>query len=461
MAHQPHQTQQESKQLELLQKTLERCSTISLFKERFAAAGFDPSSVRSLSDLSRAPFVTKDDLRAQAPYGMLAVPLSELRGIHMSSGTAGRATLSAYTEHDLAAWRDCVSQAFAAAGTTANDVVQVGFDYGLFTGGAGFHAGAQACGATVVPLGDTDPSRAVQLMHSLGTTVLACTPSYALQLADAAADAGLSPSRDFKLRVGLHGAEPFSEALRSQLETIWGYKVLDIYGLTEVMGPGVAYETFERDGLHLVPGHFLAEIIDPESTKPVPAGQWGELVLTTLQREACPLIRYRTGDITRFLPDTAHAGKTGGAGSAGSAGSMDSAGSTEGAIGTVGTSAASCQRIDRIQGRTDDMLILGGINVFPSQLAQVLSSFEGVSNVHQLELDRRGGRDTATLKVEIDPGFVLDSVGAVERLQAGIAVGLKAELLTSIRVKLVEPRSIPRSAGKVQHVIDLRKDGAQ
>ncbi len=422
----PHE-QIEQIQLEGIKQTAVRCyENIPFYRKSFDDAGFDPRSIESFDDLARAPFVTKQDLRDNAPYGMLAVPLSEVREVHMSSGTTGVATLGAYTSHDIEIWRECFGRGLVFANADENDVCQICYGYGLFTGGLGAHYGSMWSGATVIPISAGNTERQVRTLRDLGTTILECTPSYAMHIADTAIEMGLDPARDFHLRAGIHGAEPFSDAFRADLERKLDYKVLDIYGLTETMGPGVAVECMEQDGLHLAEDHFYAEIINPATGEVLPDGEWGELVITTTDREASPVVRYRTRDITRIIPGECPCGCT-------------------------------HRRIDRLHGRTDDMLIIRGVNVFPSQIEDVMKHFDEVSSWYQIELDTRGSLDVVTLKVETNPNFPLDSIGAVEGLQGKIQSALKTALSVGIKVKLVEPKSIPRSEGKAKRVIDLRK----
>ena len=423
----PHEKLEEM-QLEGVRRTLVNCyEHIPFYKRSFDEAGFDPYHLASLDDLANAPFVTKQDLRDAAPYGMLAVPLSDVREVHMSSGTTGVATLGAYTQHDLDFRSDCFARGIRFAGGGANDVVQVAYGYGLFTGGLGAHYGALASGATVIPTSAGNTERQIRILREMGTTILCCTPSYAMHIADTALEMGLDPSRAFHLKAGIHGAEPFSDNFRAELERKLGYKVLDIYGLTETMGPGVACECLEQDGLHLAEDHFFAEIIDPATGKRLPDGEWGELVLTTLDREASPVVRYRTRDITRILPGECPCGCT-------------------------------HKRIDRLHGRTDDMLIIRGVNVFPSQIEDVMKTFDQVSSWYQIEVgtDERS-LDVVTLKAEANPDFDFDQTGAIEALQRQISARLKTDLSVGVKVRIVEPKSISRSTGKAKRVIDTRK----
>lgn len=421
----PHD-QIEVLQLEGIKKTAVQCyEKIPFYKKSFDEAGFDPYSISSLDDVKKAPFVTKQDLRDAYPYGMLAVPLSEVREIHMSSGTTGVATVGAYTEHDLDFWGECFARGIRYADGGPNDVAQIAYGYGLFTGGLGAHYGAKAAGCTTIPISAGNTERQIRVMREMGSTILCCTPSYAMHIADTAISMGIDPAREFHLRAGIHGAEAFSDNFRKELEKKLNYKVLDIYGLTETMGPGVAVECLAQQGLHIAEDHFLCEIIDPATGAVLPDGEWGELVITTLDREASPVFRYRTRDITRILPGSCPCGRT-------------------------------HRRIDRIHGRTDDMLIIRGVNVFPSQIENVMETFDEVSSWYQLELTTKNYLDVVTLKAEVNPDFDFDSTGAIENLQNRIQAALKTALSVGVKVRLVEPLSLPRSEGKAKRVIDKR-----
>ena len=345
--------------------------------------------MKSLDDLSRAPFVTKQDLRENYPYKMFATPLSEVREIHMSSGTTGVATVGGYTEHDLKIWGDCFARGIEYANGGVDDIVHVCYGYGLFTGGLGAHYGGLAAGSTVIPMSAGNTERQIRVLKEMGSTIICCTPSYAMHIADTALAMGIDPARDFHLRAGIHGAEAFSDNFRAELERKLNYHVLDVYGLTETMGPGVAIECWEQQGLHLAEDHFYAEIIDPNTGELLPDGEWGELVLTTVDREATPVVRYRTRDITRILPGECPCGRT-------------------------------HRRIDRLHGRTDDMLIIRGVNVFPSQIENVMKTFSQVSSWYQIELTRKNHLDVVTLKAEVAPGFDFDEISSIEQLQRNI-----------------------------------------
>ena len=424
----PHE-QIEEIQLAGIKKTVIDCyEHIEFYKKSFDEAGFDPYSVGSLDDVARMPFVEKQDLRDAYPYGMLAVPLKDVREIHMSSGTTGVATVGAYTEHDLKIWGECFARGVEYAGGDENDVMHVAYGYGLFTGGIGAHYGGVAAGCTTIPMSAGNTERQIRVLREMGSTILCCTPSYAMHIADAALEMGLDPARDFHLRAGIHGAEPFSDNFRRDLERKLNYRVLDVYGLTETMGPGVALECWEQQGLHIAEDHFYPEIINPETGEVLPDGEWGELVLTTLDREASPVVRYRTRDITRIIPGQCPCGRT-------------------------------HRRIDRIHGRTDDMLIIRGVNVFPSQIEDVMKTFPQMSSWYQIEVDTdHRSLDIVTLKAEPNPDVDLDSMASVERLQRQISAAMKAALSVGVKVKLVESKTIPRSEGKAKRIVDLRKE---
>lgn len=422
----PHE-EIEALQLERLKTTCISCyENIQFYKDLFDEAGFDPYKIETLEDIQKAPFTTKQDLRDQYPYGMFAKPVSEVKEIHMSSGTMGVATVSGYTEHDLDIWGESFARGIHYANGTPEDIAHVCYGYGLFTGGLGAHYGGLRAGCMTIPMSAGNTERQINVLRTMGSTILCCTPSYAMHIADTALEMGIDPKKEFKLRAGIHGAEPFSDNFRAELEEKLNYKVLDVYGLTETMSPGVAIECWEQDGLHLAEDYFLAEIIDPATGEVLPDGEWGELVLTTLSKEASPAVRYRTRDITRILPGTCKCGRT-------------------------------HKRINRLHGHTDDMLVIRGVNVFPSQIEHVMETFPEVASWYQIELTTKKALDKVILKLEVNPEFDLDQVAAVEKLQKDIRARLKDRLQIGIDVKLVEPKSIPRSEGKAKRVIDLRK----
>ncbi len=421
----PHQ-QIEDLQLERLKKILVYCyERIPFYKQKFDEAGFDPSSCETLEDITRAPFTTKQDLRDNYPFGLFAVPMSEVREIHMSSGTMGVATVSGYTQHDLETWGECFARGIEYAGGDENDVLHVSYGYGLFTGGLGAHYGGLTQHCTVIPISAGNTRRQIEVLKNMGSSIICCTPSYAMHIADTCVEMGVDAKTELHLKAGILGAEPVSDTMRHEIERKLNMQMYDIYGLTETMGPGVAIECDKQEGLHLAEDYFLAEIIDPVTLQPLPDGEWGELVITTLDKEASPVVRYRTRDITRIIPGECKCGRT-------------------------------HRRIDRLHGRTDDMLIIRGVNVFPSQIEDVMKHFPQVASWYQIELRSKNALDLVTLKVEVEPDFPFDEIGAIEKLQKRIKAELKTMLQIGIEVQLVEPKSIPRSEGKAKRVIDLR-----
>ncbi|MEI7813198.1 MAG: phenylacetate--CoA ligase [Coriobacteriia bacterium] len=417
----------ESLQLERLKSLLVRVyDNVPAYRAKFDAADFDVASLKSLDDLRRVPFTVKDDLRAAYPYGLFAAPLRDIVRVHSSSGTTGQITVVGYTQGDIDRWADLMARTFASGGVTPDDVVQITYGYGLFTGGLGAHYGSERLGALTVPVSGGNTRRQVQILKDFGVTVLACTPSYALLIAETALEMGIDV-RDLPLRVGVFGAEPWSENMRKQIERAMGITAIDIYGLSEVMGPGVASECVHQDGLHVFEDHFLIEILDTETLMPVPDGEYGEVVFTTLTKEGIPVVRYRTRDISRIIPGSCACGRT-------------------------------FRRMERITGRTDDMLIIRGVNVFPSQIEQVLAGVAGVAPHYQLVLTKRGSLDHVQVQVEVSPDFGFDEVRELERLQRTVKGQIESALAVSIEVKLVEHKSIARSEGKAKRVVDLRSE---
>jgi phenylacetate-CoA ligase len=415
-------------QIERLQSTLNRARrNVAFARQAFERAGVKVEEVRRLADLAALPFTTRADLRAAYPYDMFAVPLRDIVRIQCTSGTSGRPVVVGYTPNDVRAWSECVARVLAAGGVTEHDVVQVAYTYGLFSGGLGFHYGAERVGASVVPASTGSLERQVMIMRDFKTSALACTPGYALALAGALADAGIEAG-SLSLRAGFFGAEPWSEALRAQLESRLGIRAMDTYGLTEVLGPGVAFECEERRGLHVNEDHFIAEVIDPVTLAVRRPGEAGELVLTTIAKEGFPLVRYRTGDLTALDPAPCPCGRT-------------------------------LARIARIQGRIDDMINLGDVKVFPSQVEEVIAATEGVEPHYELIVDRVDGIDTLEVRVEIAedmPG--VDEVRAIERLKERIARKLAASLAIPAKVTLAEPKSLARAVeGKLKRVVDRRQ----
>lgn len=405
-----------SLQLSRLQATLQRAyANVPITRTAFDAAGVHPDDVKHLDDVQRLPFTTKADLRAGYPFGMFAVPREQVLRLHASSGTTGKPTVVGYTAGDLSMWAHLMARSLFAAGTRAGDVVHVGFGYGLFTGGLGFHAGAERLGCTVVPVSGGMTQRQVKLIEDFGATTVCMTPSYMLQVLDEYRAQGRDPGQSC-LRTGVFGGEPWTNAVRMELEGALGIKAVDCYGLSEVIGPGVAMECVEtQDGLHIWEDHFLAEVIDPETGAVLPDGQMGELVLTSLTKEAMPVVRYRTRDLTRLLPGTAR----------------------------------SMRRMEKVLGRSDDMIILRGVNVYPSQIEEQVLGIRGLSPHFQIELSRWGRMDAMAVIVEAaDAGR--------EALGAMLARRVKQALGITVQVRVGVPGSVPRSAGKAVRVVDLR-----
>lgn len=422
----------EALQLRRLKAVLERVyHLVPFYRRHLDQAGIKPEDLRSLSDLERFPFTTKQDLRDHYPFEMFAVPMEQVVRLHASSGTTGKPTPVAYTARDLDTWGELMARVLAAGGVHRGDIVHVAYGYGLFTGGLGFHYGVERLGATVIPVSGGQTRRQIMLIQDFGPTVLCCTPSFALYLAEVGREMGVDFAKT-RLKVGFFGAEPWSEAMRQEIEARLHLDALDIYGLSEIIGPGVGVECLEaKQGLHLFEDHFLPEIIDPVTLKPLPPGETGELVLTTLTKEAFPLIRYRTRDVTSLDYTPCRCGRT-------------------------------LARIRRIQGRSDDMLIIRGVNVFPSQIEAVLMEIPGVAPHYQLIVDREEHLDTLEVAVEVDDTVFSDEVKEMQRLAQKIEGRLKDYLSVSVKVRLVEPRTIPRSEGKAQRVVDRRpKEGGK
>jgi phenylacetate-CoA ligase len=399
---------------------------VAFYRERMEALGVSPADIRALSDIAKLPFTTKDDMRDTFPYGLLACPASQIEEIHMSSGTTGVPVVDAYTRKDIDIWGECMARTLAGAGGTKNDTVQNCYGYGLFTGGLGAHYGAKYLGANLIPMSSGNTARQLQVMQAFGSTILTCTPSYALYMAEEAADAGID-LRKLPLNKGCFGAEPWSENMRREIEARFSMKAYDIYGLTEIIGPGVAFECSAQDGLHINEDLFYPEIIDPDTGKPLPDGEKGELVFTTLTKEGTPLLRYRTRDVTFFITEPCSCGRT-----------------------TV--------RMHRLFGRTDDMLIVRGVNVFPSQIEHALIEIEGTEPQYLIILSRDESHlDEIELQVEVKKEFFSDETKNLESLRDKIANVMKSRLQIGVKVKLVEPKTIERSIGKAKRVIDNRK----
>lgn len=414
---------------ERLRKTVELVyQNVALYRERMDAKGVKPEDIQSVDDLKLLPFTEKTDLRDTFPFGLLATSKENIVRIQGSSGTTGKPIVSGYTENDVQVWSDMVARAMAAVGVGEDDIVQVCYGYGLFTGGLGAHQGATEVGAMVVPMSSGNTQRQIMMMSELGSTVLCCTPSYAAYLGEAVRDAGLVPKKDIKLKAGLFGAEPWTEGMRQHIEELLGIDACDIYGLTEIAGPGVAFECLEKNGAHVNEDHVIAEIIDPVTGEQLPYGEAGELVFTTITKTGMPMLRYRTHDICTLHPETCKCGRT-----------------------TV--------RMGRITGRTDDMIIVRGVNVFPSQIETVLVKTHGVAPHYQLIVDRVNNSDTLEVKVEMtEEIFALtDSLSEMQRLQKYIADQIKSVVGIQAKVTITAPKSLPRSEGKAKRVFDNRK----
>jgi len=417
----------EAIQLRRLQTTVERVyANVPFYRKQFKEAGVTPADIKSLKDLARLPFTTKQDLRDNYPYGMFATPMDNVVRIHSSSGTTGQATVVGYTARDIETWAELMARSLMAGGATRNDIVHNAYGYGLFTGGLGAHYGAEKLGASVIPVSGGNTKRQIIIMKDFGPTILTATPSYSLHLAETAEEMGIS-FRDLKFKFGIFGAEPWSETMREEIEQKLDLVAVDIYGLSEIMGPGVSIECHEaKKGLHVFEDHFIPEIIDPQTLKPLPYGETGELVFTTVTKEAFPVVRYRTRDITSLNPEPCICGRT-------------------------------HLRMKRVTGRCDDMLIIRGVNVFPSQIETVLMQNDGVTPHYQLVVDREGSLDVLTVMVEVGEKLFSDEVKQLQATEKSIRKNIKELLGVSATVKLVEPKAIARSQGKAVRVIDNRK----
>lgn len=398
---------------------------VEFYRGSFADAGVGLDDLETLEDLAKFPFITKQDMRDAYPFGLFARKNEDVARIHASSGTTGQATIVGHTATDLKNWGNCFARGIAMVGGSDASTIQVSYGYGLFTGGLGAHAGGEAIGCTVIPTSSGNTKRQIQMMKDLGTDILACTPSYALLIADTAIEMGYDPASEFKISAVICGAEPASENMRQEIADKLGVQYCDVYGLSEIMGPGVAMECAKRGGLHIAEDQFYCEIVDPETLEVLPDGQWGELVITTLTRECTPLIRYRTRDVTRIVSEPCACGRT-------------------------------HRKIDRLRGRTDDMLIIRGVNVFPSQIEQVITEFPEIATQYQIILTNDGVLDRVELRVETVPEFPIDEVRKLEDLKSRLASELKSNLQIAVNIKLVEPKSIERSEGKAKRIIDNR-----
>jgi len=417
----------EALQLKRLRDLVDRVySRVPFYRQKLTEAGYKPGDIRTLGDLARLPFTAKDDLRDNYPFGLFAVPMDRVVRIHASSGTTGKPTVVGYTRRDIDTWSELMARTLSAGGTTSRDIVHNAYGYGLFTGGLGAHYGAEKIGAAVIPMSGGNTKRQILIMKDFGSTILLSTPSYALNIAEVMAEEGVSPAA-LRLKCGLFGAEPWTEGMRREIERKLKISALDIYGLSEVIGPGVASECIEeKRGLHVFEDHFIPEIIDPETGTVLPHGEAGELVFTTLTKEAFPVLRYRTRDISRLILTPCGCGRT-------------------------------LLRMERISGRTDDMLIIRGVNVFPSQIEAVLMEVEGVEPHYQLIVTREGTLDVLEVQVEVNESIFTDEIKGLERLARRVEEDIKDLLGVSCKVRVVEPKTIQRSEGKAKRVIDHRK----
>ncbi|OGP80396.1 MAG: phenylacetate--CoA ligase [Deltaproteobacteria bacterium RBG_16_64_85] len=417
----------EALQVKRLREQVDRVyATVPFYRAKLSEAGFKPGDIRKLSDLAKLPFTDKNDMRDTYPFGMFAIPMERVVRIHASSGTTGKPVVVGYTRRDIDTWSELMARTLCCGGATSGDVVHNSYGYGLFTGGLGAHYGAEKIGATVIPMSGGNTKRQIMIMQDFGSTILLCTPSYALNIAEVMAEEGIDPGK-LRLKCGMFGAEPWSESMRKEIEKKLKISALDIYGLSEVIGPGVSSECLEeKHGLHISEDHFLPEIINPETGNAMPYGETGELVFTTVTKEAFPVIRYRTRDISKLIPTPCSCGRT-------------------------------LVRMERISGRTDDMLIIRGVNVFPSQIEAVLMDVEGVEPHYQLIVSREGSLDVLEVQVEVNESIFSDAIKGLEALSRRIEHDIKDLLGVSCKVKLVEPKTIQRSEGKAKRVIDKRK----
>jgi len=412
-------------QIERLQSTLNRVyRSVPYYKQLFDEKGIIPEEINSMEDLRQIPFTTKATLRDNYPYGMFAVSLREVVRIHSSSGTTGKPTVVGYTRNDLKHWSELMARVLVAAGVTKDDNVQIAFDYGLFTGGFGFHYGAELIGASVVPTSLAAPEKQIHIMRDYKTTVLACSPSFALAIAEKVKELKIDPN-ELVVRIGIFGSEPWSEKMRETLQSTLYFDAFDTYGLSEIMGPGVASECTEKNGLHLFEDHYIGEIINPDTGEVLPHGQSGELVLTTITKEAMPMIRFRTGDITSFINTPCPCGRT-------------------------------SIRISRFSGRSDDLIIVHGIKLFPSQVETILTQVEHTEPHYQLIIEREGGMDELEIQVEVSENIAFDEVKTLMKIQEEIKERIFKEFGIHVKVKLVEAKTFARQGGKIRRVIDRR-----
>ena len=413
-------------QSERLLETIERVYyNVPWYRSKMQEQSLGPEHIQSLDDLKHLPFTTKQDLRDNYPFGLFALPMSEIIRLHASSGTTGRPTVVGYSRRDISVWSEVIARTLTAAGVGKDDFIQVAYGYGLFTGGLGLHYGGEKVGASVIPISGGNTQRQLQLMKDFGSTVIACTPSYASYMAEAIKESDI-PRNEFKLRTGIFGAEPWTDNMRHEIENKLQIKAFDIYGLSEIIGPGVSFDCEYQNGLHINEDHFIPEIIDPETREVLPEGELGELVFTTITKEGLPVIRYRTRDLTRLHFDTCQCGRT-------------------------------LVRMDKCTKRSDDMLIIRGVNLFPSQIESVLLEMDETTPHYLLVVERKNNLDTLELHVEVEDRFYQDRISELQNLNRKIKTQIESTIGLSVNVKLVEPKTIKRSEGKAKRVIDKRE----
>jgi phenylacetate-CoA ligase len=413
-------------QSERLRETVERLYyNVPYYRAKMQERGIGPEHIRSVDDLKHLPFTTKQDLRDNYPFGLFALPMSEIIRLHASSGTTGRPTVVGYSRRDIAVWSEVMARTLTGAGVTKDDFIQIAYGYGLFTGGLGLHYGGEKVGASVIPISGGNTKRQLQLMHDFGSTILACTPSYASYLAEAIEESDIR-REDLQLKVGIFGAEPWTDNMRWEIEKKLQIKAYDIYGLSEIIGPGVSFDCEYQCGLHINEDHFMPEIIDPDTLKVLDEGELGELVFSTVTKEGLPIIRYRTRDLTRLRYEKCNCGRT-------------------------------LVRMDKCTGRSDDMLIIRGVNLFPSQIESVLLEMDETTPHYLLVVDRINNLDTLELHVEVEDRFYQDKISELQNLGKKIKHQIESTIGLSVNVKLVEPKTIERSEGKAKRVIDNRK----
>jgi phenylacetate-CoA ligase len=413
-------------QEERLKETVERIyNKVPYYRAKMDEVNIKPEDIKSLEDLQKLPFTVKDDLRKNYPFGLFTVPQKEVVRLHASSGTTGKPTVVGYTKKDLETWSELIARLVTMAGATDEDVAQIAFGYGLFTGAFGLHYGLEKVGATVIPISSGNTEKQIMIMKDFGTTILVSTPSYALHMAEVAKGMGIDPKTDLKVRIGLFGGEGSSEAMRKELQNVWGMLATENYGMSELIGPGVSGECDQLQGMHICEDHFIPEIIDPVTGAVLPPGSEGELVITTITKEALPLIRYRTKDVTHLMYETCSCGRT-------------------------------SVRMAKIKGRSDDMLIIRGVNVFPTQIEGVLLSFTELGPHYEIEVKKKGYMDIMEISVELIDDTLLDSYQKLKELEDKIHHGLRTILGLDAKIKLVSPRTLKRFEGKAKRVIDLR-----